>query len=93
MKGIFRVLGGFLLVASPAFGAPFAYIPLAGENKVSVVDLATDKVVTRIPVGLAPEAIGASRPFSDSTSQALENPKETRAFCSIPVPRPNSLYS
>ena len=61
MKGIFRVLGGLLLLAaSQAFAAPFAYIPLAGEDKVAVVDLATNTLVTKVAAGTSPEAIAFS---------------------------------
>ena len=42
--------------ATVAFAAPFAYIPNSGTNDVTVIDTATDTVVTTITgVGTSPE--------------------------------------
>ena len=64
MRLVFRVLGGLLLAASPAFGAPNAFIPVTGEDRVVVVDLATNKVVTHIDVGCGPQGITFNRAAS-----------------------------
>ncbi len=45
------------LAAFPALeaaAAPFAYVPNQGSNNVSVIDLATDLVVTNLKAGIAP---------------------------------------
>ena len=53
--------GLFLLVAPAAHAAPFAYIANSGSNNVSVVDTATDTVITTIPVvGSQPYGVAAN---------------------------------
>jgi len=47
-------LGLLLLSAVAVQAAPFAYIPNANSNNVSVIDIATNAVVATVPVGLFP---------------------------------------
>jgi YVTN family beta-propeller protein len=48
------------LGATPTEAAPFAYVANQGSNNVSVIDTATNKVVTTIGVGFGPEAIAVT---------------------------------
>jgi YVTN family beta-propeller protein len=47
-----------LLASVAAHAAPFAYVPLNGENQLAIVDLATNALVARLPTGRNP--IGVS---------------------------------
>ena len=47
-------LAGLLLVPGLALAAPFAYIPNGGSNNVSVIDTASNSVVTTTAVGSGP---------------------------------------
>ena len=48
-----------VLSASAAAAAPFAYITNQGSHDVSVVDLASDRVVATVPVGRSPAGVSA----------------------------------
>jgi YVTN family beta-propeller protein len=45
------------LIAVPADGAPYAYIPNLASNDVSVIDTSTDTVVATVPVGNRPSTV------------------------------------
>jgi YVTN family beta-propeller protein len=51
-----------LLSAGAAGAAPFAYITNQGSHDVSVIDLATQRVLTTVPVGRSPAGVVASSP-------------------------------
>ena len=51
------LLAGLACWASIASAAPFAYVPLGQENRIMVVDLATNSVVAFVPVGANPSGI------------------------------------
>jgi len=61
-KSMTGILVCFLMLPlhSAALAAPFAYVPNAGSNDVSVLDLATNTVVTTIPVGTGPQGVAVS---------------------------------
>jgi YVTN family beta-propeller protein len=52
--------GLWCTLAWPARAAPFAYISNQGSHDVSVIDLATQRVVATVPVGRAPAGVVAS---------------------------------
>jgi len=54
------LMAALLLGASQVAAQPYAYIPNAGSSNVSVVDAATETVVTTIPVGPNPWAVSVS---------------------------------
>jgi len=60
--GLFIVAALLWLLASlaPAGAAPFAYITNQGSHDVSVIDLASQRVVATVPVGRAPAGVVAS---------------------------------
>ncbi|MGH7785373.1 MAG: hypothetical protein ACRERC_00815 [Candidatus Binatia bacterium] len=61
MRRAIRVFAVLLCAAGAAHAAPFAYVPNSGDNTVSVIDTATDLVVTTIPIpGPGPEAAAVS---------------------------------
>jgi YVTN family beta-propeller protein len=51
------VLAALACWAGIAGAAPFAYIPLGVQNRVMVVDIATNNLVTSIPVGASPTGV------------------------------------
>jgi YVTN family beta-propeller protein len=51
-----------LLGPARALAAPFAYITNQGSHDVSVIDLATQQVITTVPVGRSPAGVVASSP-------------------------------
>jgi YVTN family beta-propeller protein/cysteine-rich repeat protein len=54
-------VAALLCVASVASAAPFAYVPNTGDNTLTVIDTATDTVVTTIPIpGSQPQAAAVS---------------------------------
>jgi YVTN family beta-propeller protein len=48
------------LCAASSAGSPFAYIPNAGDNTVSVIDCANDHIVATVPVGPGPRGVAIS---------------------------------
>lgn len=65
-----------LLRLAPAAAEPFAYIPNAGDDTVSVIDLATNQVVATVAVGDIPTAVavkpdGASVYVLNQTAQTV----------------------
>ena len=54
------VATSLLLPAAAAMAAPFAYITNQGSHDVSVIDIATQRVVGTVPVGRAPAGVVAS---------------------------------
>src|SRR5213075_3324344 len=63
-------------VCSAAHAAPFAYVSNEGSASVSVIDTATDKVVSTIKIGEKPRGIALSPDakrlyISDQTANAL----------------------
>ena len=67
-KGLRNHVGRFVVTVLPAIalGAalsaplqaqPYAYLPNLGSNTVTVIDTATDTVVTHIPVQIKPQAV------------------------------------
>jgi YVTN family beta-propeller protein len=50
---------GLALMASPA-AAPFAYVTNESDNTVSVIDMATNKVVATVPVGSNPYGVAVT---------------------------------
>jgi len=46
--------------SAPVHAAPFAYITNQGSHDVSVIDLATQQVITTVPVGRSPAGVVAS---------------------------------
>ncbi|HSI59660.1 MAG TPA: hypothetical protein VLA16_19015, partial [Ideonella sp.] len=54
-------LARLLLAAGlPAVAAPFAYITNQGSHDVSVIDLASQRVVATVPVGRSPAGVVAA---------------------------------
>jgi YVTN family beta-propeller protein len=52
---LYVVLGAVaLLGAAQGWAKPFAYVPNQGSNNVSVIDVATDSVVTNLRAGISP---------------------------------------
>ncbi|MEP7070207.1 MAG: YncE family protein [Usitatibacter sp.] len=51
------LLAGLACWATAAAAAPFAYVPLSAENRVLVVDLATNAVAASVAVGADPAGI------------------------------------
>jgi YVTN family beta-propeller protein len=49
-----------IVVGQPAHAAPFAYITNQGSHDVSVIDIATQAVVSTVPVGRSPAGVVAS---------------------------------
>ncbi|CAD5372146.1 40-residue YVTN family beta-propeller repeat protein [Rubrivivax sp. A210] len=47
-------------LAVPACAAPFAYITNQGSHDVSVIDLASERVVATVPVGRSPAGVAAA---------------------------------
>ena len=58
------VVAGLACWAGFAGASPFAYIPLSLENRIMVVDLATDRLFAYVPVGADPAGIAIS-PFGN----------------------------
>lgn len=54
------LLGAALVLAPWAHAAPFAYITNQGSHDVSVIDIATQAVVSTVPVGRSPAGVVAS---------------------------------
>lgn len=52
-----------LLQAGAAAAAPFAYVTNQASHDVSVVDLATDRVVATVPVGRSPAGVAVAGPL------------------------------
>ena len=57
MRGLLPCL---VMAAAPAAAAPFAYITNQGSHDVSVIDVATQRVVATVPVGRSPAGVVAS---------------------------------
>jgi YVTN family beta-propeller protein len=51
---------GLGAMASPAEAQPFAYVTNRGTNNVSVIDTATNTVVTTLAMGSSPDAVAVS---------------------------------
>jgi len=54
---LFELVGLLMRSTIPAAAAPFAYIPNADSNTVSVIDTATNTVTATIPVGESPNGV------------------------------------
>ena len=50
----------FLFSMVEVYAAPFAYITNGGGNTVSVIDTATNTVVSTIPVGTCPQGVAVN---------------------------------
>ena len=48
---------GLLVLSATVHAAPFAYITNAGDNTVSVIDTATNKLVATHSVGAGPNGV------------------------------------
>ena len=67
-------------VSHAAFAAPFAYITNQGSHDVSVVDLATQRVVATVPVGRSPAGVvAASRAGKVFVSRSEEHTSELQS--------------
>jgi YVTN family beta-propeller protein len=63
MSSLLRILGALgagLAIACGVHAAPFAFITNCGSNDVSVIDIATDRVVATVPVGACPYGVAVS---------------------------------
>lgn len=64
MSSLLRILGTLgagLAIACGVHAAPFAFITNCGSNDVSVIDIATDRVVATVPVGACPYGVAVTR--------------------------------
>ena len=71
---VLRLFGSVLLLPGLALASPFAYVPNEKSGTVSVIDVATDSVVTDIKAGSKPRglAIAGNRLYvSDQPANAL----------------------
>jgi len=50
----------YQMPGAAAHAAPFAYVTNAGEGSVSVIDIATNTVLTTVTVGVSPEQVAVS---------------------------------
>src|SRR3989304_4607171 len=57
---LYLVLSVYQMPGAAAHAAPFAYVTNAGSGSVSVINTATNKVITTIPVGLTPEQVAVT---------------------------------
>ena len=55
-----RLMASMALAGSAATAAPYAYITNQGSHDVSVIDIATQRVVATVPVGRSPAGVVAS---------------------------------
>lgn len=60
LGGFFGIIAGAVLAAAtPVLAAPFAYVTSSFTNDVSVIDAATNTLVTTVPVGSSPFGVAA----------------------------------
>src|SRR3972149_5693129 len=57
---LYLVLSVYQMPGAAAHAAPFAYVTNAGSGSVSVINTATNTVITTIPVGLTPEQVAVT---------------------------------
>ena len=50
----------FLLLAGSAYAKPFAYVANWGDNNVSVIDTASNKIITNVSVGTKTQSVAAN---------------------------------
>ena len=62
---------GLELMASPAEGAPFAYVTNHDSRTVSVIDTATNTVVATVPVGISPQESPSPRTGNTPMSRMM----------------------
>jgi len=80
------------VTVTPAPSPGFAYVPVAGENAVSVINTDNNTVVTKIPVGPSPEAVcvspNGSRVYianSQSTSFSVIDATNNTVIATVPT--------
>ena len=57
---LYLVFSIYQMSGAAAYAAPFAYVTNAGSGNVSVINMATNTVITTIPVGLTPEQVAVT---------------------------------
>jgi YVTN family beta-propeller protein len=60
IRQTYFALAGMTLLAAPALAQPYAYVANLGSDTLSVVDTATQSVVTSIPVGDDPDGVAVT---------------------------------
>lgn len=92
IKSFGMIALALLIMVSIAGAAPFAYIANYGDNSVSVVDVATNKVTATVPVGSEPLGIAVAADGSkvyvanfNSSSISVIDVTTKKVIATVPV--------